>query len=192
LAAMINEALEFISTELNNHFKSTFQINENKVIVSNLVNPDGTVPLAVSDMLVICLVNIEQETSIANLGFTHNTGKSMQIRNQPLHLNLYVLFASYFNNYNESLKFISSAISFFQANYVFLKSNYSNMGSSIDKLVFELLKTDYQNINYLWGSLGAKYVPSMIYKMRMLTIDENNVRYEGSLISKPRVTVERT
>lgn len=190
---MINEALEFVCTELNNYFKSTFQINEEKAIVSNLVNPDGSVSVNINDRLAICLVNIEQETSIANLGFTHvNTAsQTFQVRNQPLNINLYILFAAYFNNYNESLKFISSTVSFFQANYVFLRANYPNMGGNTDKLVFELLKTDYQSINYLWGSLGAKYVPSMIYKMRMLSIDENNVRYEAPLISRPEVNTQR-
>ena len=185
---MINETLEFISIALNNHFKSIFQVTEDKTIVSNIINSDGTVPIAISDKLVVCLVNIEQETSIANLGFTHNTGQTFQIRNQPLNINLYILFAANFNNYNESLKFISSTISFFQGNYVFLKKNYPNMAENIDKLVFELLKTDYQSTNYLWNSLGAKYVPSMIYKVRMLSIDENNIRYEGPLISKTQVS----
>jgi hypothetical protein len=63
------------------------------------------------------------------------------------------------------------------------------MGENTDKLVFELLKTDYQSTNYLWNSLGAKYVPSMIYKVRMLTIEENVVRYNGALVSKTNVTV---
>jgi hypothetical protein len=186
---MINESLEFISVELNNYFKSTFQVTEDKAIVSNMINPDGSVPIHINDKLVICLVNIEQETSIANLGFTHNTGQDFQVRNQPLNINLYVLFAANFNNYSESLKFISSTISFFQGTYVFLRKNYPNMGENTDKLVFELLKTDYQSTNYLWNSLGAKYVPSMIYKVRMLTIEENIVRYNGALVSKPNVTV---
>jgi hypothetical protein len=184
---MINEALEFITGELNNHFKNAFKVPDDKAIVSNLVDASGHAPLAIHDKLVICLANIEQETSIANLGFTHNTGQSYQVRNQPLNINLYVLFAANFNNYNESLKFISSTIAFFQSNYVFLRSNYSSMGEGIDKLVFELLKTDYENAHYLWNAIGAKYLPSMIYKMRMLTINENNIRYEGSLVSKPQV-----
>ena len=54
-------------------------------------------------------------------------------------------------------------------------------------MVFELLKTDYENAHYLWNAIGAKYLPSMIYKMRMLSINENNIRYEGSLVSKPQV-----
>jgi hypothetical protein len=96
---MINETLEFISVALNNHFKNVFQVTEDKTIVSNIINSDGSVPIAINDKLVVCLVNIEQETSIANLGFTHNTGQSFQIRNQPLNINLYILFAANFNLY---------------------------------------------------------------------------------------------
>ena len=189
---MIYESLNFICGELNAFLRNAFQITEDKAIVSNLINHDGSVPLALSDKLVITLVNIEQETSIANQGFTKITGSSYIIRNQPLNLNLYVLFSGYFNNYNESLKFISACIAFFQRNYVFLRTNFPAMSEDTDKLVFDMIKTDYQSINYLWGSLGAKYVPSMIYKMRMLTVDENNIRQEGGLISKPIVNAEKS
>lgn len=187
---MINEALQFVEKELNNYFKAVFQITEDKTIVSNLVNADGSVPVSTNDKVVISLVSIEQETSIANLGFTQKTGNSYQVSNQPLSINLYVLFAANFNNYNESLKFISATINFFQANYVFLRKDYPAMGEQSERLVFELLKTDYQNAHYLWNALGAKYVPSMVYKMRMLTINEHNVRYKGALLTKPEVHVK--
>ena len=186
---MINEALNFISGELNNHFKNIFDINEDKAIVSNLVNSDGSVPIQINDKLVISLVNIEQETIIANQPFSKNTGQAFVVKNPAVNINLYLLFAAYFNNYDESLKFISATISFFQSNIVFLRSNYPTMGGNINKLVFELFKTDYQSINYLWGSIGAKYVPSMSYKMRMLTFDDENWKEEGALISKPQVNV---
>ena len=187
---MINEALQFVEKELNNYFKATFQITEDKTIVSNLVNADGSVPISTNYKLVISLVSIEQETSIANLGFTQKTGTGYQVSNQPLNINLYVLFAANFNNYNESLKFISSTINFFQANYVFLRKDYPSMGEQSERLVFELLKTDYQNAHYLWNALGAKYVPSMVYKMRMLTINEHNIRSKGALLTKPEVHVK--
>ncbi len=180
---MINEALEFIASELNVYFRKIFQVSEDKVIVSNLVNAEGNTPIAINDKLVICLANIEQETSVANLGFVRKTNDGFQVRNQPLNISLYVLFAAHFNNYNESLKFISATISFFQFNYVFLSKDYPALEDLADKLVFELLKTDYQNAHYLWNALGARYMPSMIYKLRMLTIDEQNILKSGSLIS---------
>lgn len=186
---MINEALQFVEKELNKYFRAIFQITEDKTIVSNLVNADGSVPVSINDKVVISLVSIEQETSIANLGFTHKTESGYQLSNQPLSINLYVLFAANFNDYNESLKFISSTINFFQANYVFLRKDHPEMGGQSERLVFELLKTDYQNAHYLWNALGAKYIPSMVYKLRMLTINEHHIRHKGALLTKPQVHV---
>jgi Pvc16 N-terminal domain len=186
---MIDKSLTFICSELNAYFKASFQLTEDKVIVSNLINPDGSVPIAISDKLVISLVNIEQENSIASLGFTGEKGKSYTARNSLLNINLYVLFAAYFQNYNEGLKFISATIEFFQSNYLFLKADYPNMDGNTDKLVFELLKTDYQSINYIWGSIGASYMPSMVYKIRMLTVNESNIRSHGTLLAKPELSV---
>src|SRR5262249_34376074 len=150
----------------------TFDLTEDKVIVSSIVNPSGTTPIQNADKLVICLANIEQETIIANLGFTPKAGNSFQLKPQPLNISLYVLFAANFTNYSESLKFVSAAISFFQANYVFMKEDYPQLPKIADKLVFELLKTDYQNVYNIWNAIGAKYLPSVIYKMRMLTVDD--------------------
>jgi hypothetical protein len=186
---MIDKSLTFICSELNAYFEASFQLREEKVIVSNLINHDGSVPIAISDKLVISLINIEQENSIANLGFTGAKGKSYTAGNPPLNINLYVLFAAHFHNYNESLKFISATIEFFQSNYFFLKADYPNMDGNTDKIVFELLKTDYQSINYIWGSLGANYMPSMVYKMRILTVNKSNIGSHGSLLAKPEVSV---
>jgi hypothetical protein len=179
---MINGSLEFICGKMNDYFKSVFDVTEEKATVSNLINSDGSVPTSITDKLVICLANIEQETSIANLGFTGKSGENFQVRNQPLNINLYVIFAANFNDYNESLKFVSATVAYFQSNYVFLKKDYPQLKDVSDKLVFELLKTDYQNVYNIWSALGAKYLPSAIYKMRMLTINEASVRQEGKLV----------
>src|SRR6185312_12129345 len=127
---MINEVLEFIAVELNNYFKATFQITEDKVVVSNLVNSDGSVPISINDKTVMCLVNIDQGSNTANVGFS----KTAQADKQSLNMNLEVLFAAYFSpsNYVESLKFISTTLSFFQSNTIFQKANYPNMPKSID------------------------------------------------------------
>lgn len=171
---MINESLDFICSQMNEHFKKQFDVAEEKAIVSNIINVDGSVPIQNNDKLVISLANIEQETSIANLGFTHKQGNEYQLKNQPLSINLYILFAANFSNYSESLKFVSATISFFQANYLFTQKDYPQLSNISEKLVFELLKTDYQNVYNIWNAIGAKYLPSVIYKMRMLVINNDN------------------
>jgi len=181
---MINESLEFITTELNTFFKNSFKINEDKVILSNLVNADGSIPLQITDKMVISLVNVEQETVTGNAIFSQNTNSaSSVVKNPPVNINLYLLFTAHFTNYIESLKFLSGTIAFFQGQFLFTRTIHPALGPSIDKLVFELVKIDYLNINFLWGAIGTKYIPSTMYKMRMLTFDQNNWKYETPLVS---------
>ena len=41
---------------------------------------------------------------------------------------------------------------------------------------FEIEKGDgYMQMHNLWTALGAKYKPSMIYKMRLITVESNQI-----------------
>ncbi len=53
----------------------------------------------------------------------------------------------------------------------------------IEKLVFEMASITPEQLNNIWGSLGAKYMPSVVYKVRMLTFDNNIVREYRPLIT---------
>jgi hypothetical protein len=163
---MINEGLEFIATTLNSYLKTTFQFTEDKVVVSNLVNADGSLPIVINDKIVICLVNIDQGNNTTNVGFS----KTTPIDKQSLNMSLEVLFAANFINYNESLKFISATLSFFQNNLIFQKTNYSSLPKHIDKLELELINLSPEDTNYIWNTLGVKYMPSLIYKIKIVAV----------------------
>jgi hypothetical protein len=40
-----------------------------------------------------------------------------------------------------------------------------------------------EQLNNVWGCLGAKYMPSVIYKIRMLTYNNNIIREIRPLVS---------
>ena len=164
---MINEGLEFIATTLNNYLKTTLQLSEDKAIVSNLINADGSVPIDINDKMVICLVNIDQGSNTANVGFS----KTTQTDKQSLNMSLEILFAANFNNYSESLKLISVLLSFFQSNPVFQKNNYPNLPKNVDRLELELINLSPEDTNYIWSTLGAKYRPSLIYKIKVVAVN---------------------
>ncbi len=175
---MINEALTFLCHELNTYIKVLFNINEDKVVLSSPLTSQGLNNAKNTDKLIITLVNIEQEATIRNSlpGKIHshpNPGiKSgdIAIHNSPaLNINLHLLFSTSFNDYQESLKFISCTLSFFQSKGVFTHQNAPLLNTNIEKLVVELENINYQNSNYLWAMLGSNYTPSVIYKVRMLT-----------------------
>ena len=173
---MIYEALTCITEELNDYFRTKLSITEEKIVLSGLVNMDGTTAIPGENKIVITLVNLEKET--AHKLPTKGVSSVFGTQNPTLQMNAYVLFSAYFssNNYPEALRFISFIIAYFQSKNVFTKSNTPGMDSKLDKLTFEIADLTTDSLSNMWSALGAKYMPSILYKMRMLNFDESVVR----------------
>ena len=129
-------------------------------------------------------MNIEEDRMLKSPEkFTRVDDKTVQ-RNPNVHLNLYCLLAANKSKYNESLKYLSYVIQFFQFRNVFNHINDPSLDNNIDKLIMDLYTINFEQINHLWGTLGGKYFPSVLYKMRMIVIDEAFIEAEGGLITK--------
>ncbi|BAV05977.1 Protein of unknown function [Filimonas lacunae] len=162
---MIYESLTCIADELNEYFRVRLKIPEDKVVLSSLVNQDGTVAIPSENKIALTLVNIEKEPA-ANKGVLTRDAPSVSV-------NLQVMFAVYFssNNYSEGLKFLSLIISFMQQKPVFTRANSPALHDSIEKISVEIETCGLDRLNNLWATLGAKYMPSVMYRVRMLTYD---------------------
>ncbi|MGK0363300.1 MAG: hypothetical protein ACI85O_000345 [Saprospiraceae bacterium] len=161
---MIHDIIPLIAADLNDFLESRFDTDEDPVIMSNLVNQDGTLSIMEENKVIITLVNVERD------GTNQAFGGGFARGDMPVHINLYVLFSAYFSNYAESLKFLSGVIAYFQAN-----PNYMLDGNTIK---IELYNPDFREISNLWTAIGAKYLPSAIYKIRTLNMDEDNINDE--------------
>ncbi|GAA5037981.1 hypothetical protein GCM10011506_35610 [Marivirga lumbricoides] len=163
---MIYSAISTISQVINDYIRNRFATVEDKVVVSNLVNPDGSVAVTEPDKIILSLINLQQET-------VSQRGKGGT--NRPVNLNIFILFSASFEaeNYLEGLRYLSGVISFFQSNKILNHSNTPDMDSEIDKLSFEIVNQDLQNLSHLWGTVGSKYMPSILYKVRMITFNES-------------------
>ena len=91
----------------------------------------------------------------------------------------------------EALKFLSAAISFFQHKKVFTPVDTPSLDSSIDKVIFEIVNLDYKDLSSVFGTLGAKYMPSVMYKMRMVTIEEDGMDYTAGAITERGLSPEQ-
>ena len=74
-------------------------------------------------------------------------------------------------------------IAFFQANPVFDEEKFPGLNSFaadpankpwqvIERLSFRLQVMSFEQQNNLWAMLGGKYIPSVVYKVNMLTVFE--------------------
>ncbi|NOQ72963.1 MAG: DUF4255 domain-containing protein [Crocinitomix sp.] len=168
---MLDKALHFTSTALNQFLKNTFSLNEDKVVMNNLISPNGDIPDENKNKIVLSLLNIEQETNKQFYGRNQQLNNGSYVNVNPSErFNLDLLFSSNFQDYTETLKFLNATIQFFQANSTIDRTKYSNLPADIDRLNFDIEKITYHEMHSLWSAMGAKYQPSVIYKLRLITI----------------------
>ncbi len=189
---MIDAAIDHIATELNQYVRRTFSLNEDMVVVSSLLEQDGAVSVPVYNKLVLFLVNIEKDTTPQQRKpHTHTDVARVIESSPPLHLNLYLMVAGNFSggNYAEGLKFISAAVSFFQRQAVMDRTSTPALDRRIERLMLDVENMSMQDLSSMWGMLGGKYLPSVLYKVRMVTFDAGDIERQSSRLQKPSLVM---
>lgn len=169
---MIYQSLHCLTEEINRSLKRNLKITDDKVLLSSIVNQDGSVAVQGENKIILTLINVEKESAKTNAN-QPVFSKTSPGYFSTLCLNLQVMFSAYFpgNSYPEGLQFLSLLISFMQEKPVFNRSNTPSLPAGIGKLSFEMETIGVEKLNNVWAMLGAKYMPSAIYKIRMLTFD---------------------
>ena len=188
---MIDEVLIILKKKLNVYFKSKANVPEDKVAFLDGAKMDP-ISFPVNNVVPL-LINIEEEKIIraANRyeGVIRN-GTRTEI-NPRININLLVLFVCKFSDYEQSLKFLSLIIKFFQHNQVLDPQNTPELEElpNIEKLKLELITLPIAQQNELWSSLRTTYLPSVLYKVSLLVFrdDESSVPVSG--ISEIQTTV---
>ncbi len=198
---MIDSALILLREELTAYL--TAQGDPAPVIIENIGLFETEQGAELQDNIIITLVNIEEESSFKN-GQTFSKWPDGKARyeNRPVYLNLYVLFTANFsggvppnNGYVQALKRLSLVIEFFQGKNVFtpasssipLPPELSDLGNpdiASLHLKLEMYTLTFEQINHLWGSLGGRQIPFVMYKVRMVSITERSIRREVPLIEE--------
>jgi hypothetical protein len=193
---MIHSALEFLTQELDSFIK--LKVGDpltTRIYLSGVTNESG---IAIPDQsLGLSLINIEEERTNKEQQsrFINSVGK-VEKRNPEIQLNLYVLITANFQNkqanntsddYVEGLKQLSYAIAFFQSKNVFTPENspaLAGFDESLKKIVVELYSYSFEQLYNFWSVVGAKYLPSVLYKIKTLTIQENAIQESGEPIEQ--------
>jgi hypothetical protein len=186
---MIYTAISHITGQLNQHLKRAFDLNEDIVVVANIVEQDGSVATNVTNRIVASLVNVEKDTAPGvRPTATTSAGQAAGLTHPPVHTNLILLFAGNFNgkNYSEALKFLSHTISHFQRNPLFTRNNSPELDPRIGRLALDIENLNIKDLSSLWTVLSGKYLPSVHYKIRMVTFDAEEVITRMPKLAEPR------
>lgn len=184
---MITQALTYISSKINAAFFTPG--GTPRVILGNIstLNDSG---INESNVL-LSLVNIEEEVLLRNPENFIKRDPSVVYKNPPLHFNITIIFGAYLPNQNElgtnyegSIAKIQKIIGFFQRQNVFDRSSFPDLPVGLENLVFNLVNLNLEQLHHLWSMLGGKYIPSVVYKMRVVAIDEAIESAEAPLITQ--------
>ncbi|MEN2399261.1 DUF4255 domain-containing protein [Flavobacterium sp. MC2016-06] len=188
---MIFEVIQIITEQVNNYLDEIGL--EKSVVAENIAlleSQNDTIATNLENKVALTLINLDQEAALKNFP-NHSIENSKTIyKNSVINLNLYILFSANRNKYINSLNDISKIIAFFQGKKLFTQSNTiynrNNVAlNNIDNFRFsvELYTPTFEELNYIWGTLGGKQFPSALYKVSMIQIERNIAQGEGQLVS---------
>lgn len=184
---MIDNALKVIANEVNKYLvrkldpdrdpSSTKRIATGNVTKVLDADSSGSRSDALTAPGILSLVNLEEERSSKPNNFIRTNDK-IEYRNPKVNLNLYCLFALNHPSYDTSLQYLSLIIQFFQYRSVMdHKNTPPENGLALDpkteKLIFDMVSMNAEQLNHLWATLGGKYLPSVLYKVRMISIEDD-------------------
>lgn len=172
---MLDIALKFIEDELNTYLLTQTGSTLVKVEMSKLVDETGKYAFEAGDVGTVgaSIINIEEDRTFRSQTSEHFYTNGQHIVIEPeLKLNLHVLFAANFKKYNEALKYISYILIYFQSHPVFTATEYPALDPRIEKLIVELQSLSYEQLNQVWAFIGGKQLPSVIYKVRMVALQD--------------------
>lgn len=183
---MLDSAVNFLAAELNLYLKRRTASSVVQVVPGGLTDDSGK--WAVADGTIgLALVNVEEERVLrSQVPERIPRNGSHIVRSPELKLNLQLVFAVRHNSYEHALRYLSYVLTFFQAHPVFRPEEFPGLAAGIEKLTLELISYGPEQLNQLWAYIGTKYLPSVVYRVRMVVLQD--VEPEG--IGQPITTIE--
>ncbi|HNW50975.1 MAG TPA: DUF4255 domain-containing protein [Prolixibacteraceae bacterium] len=188
---MIYETLQILKEQLEAYFSDE---GLGKIIILEniaLWESGSDDASKITGKVVLTLINTEEEATLKNIpNFIVKEGKT-EYKNPPVHLNLFLLISANCETYDKSLRCISKIIQFFQGKKVFTSANtvYNRDNVAFDvfdsfKFIMELYSPTFEELNYVWGTLGGRQLPSAIYKIQLIQIEQDKKLAESEVIVK--------
>jgi hypothetical protein len=180
---MIHPILKFLAEQLNTYVdqvkKTGDGIESPYVILQNISRLDEDA-LKTTNKILISLLNIAEESSLKNNpDHTMMKNDAVTYSNPPLNLNLFVMVTSFMTNYENALIYLSHAITFFQGKYSFtLKNSTTEVEGLPDDfhIILDIYTLGFEQLNYVWSTLGGKQHPFICYKVRLLKIERESTK----------------
>lgn len=167
MADIIRNALETIAGLADIYLQSCACRDDSWLALTSTLDREGAPNPAARDKIVMTVYNFTSETTLgANLPVRQiASGESFAAVSPPLHLNVHLMFTANFTDrdYGTGLAMLSRLISYFQ------QMPENALAPEIDRMTLELENLEPADVQRVTAMLGTHYLPSVFYKLRMLT-----------------------
>lgn len=212
---MISHALTIVVNELIRHLSSVYGPSTGgpPVVLGNIAEgPSGAASGgngSSREVLIVSMVNLVEEKALKNVSHQVRNDTTLRVsyENPPVYVSPQILVAAPHTTYASALLMLSRAIRFFQARNIFTQDNVDPASLTTNaptnpldqletfKLIFDLCSPSLEQINHLWGTLGGKQYPFVLYNLRLLELkyraafDERGVitKIDTAFVHKPAV-----
>ncbi|WP_298855432.1 DUF4255 domain-containing protein [uncultured Ruegeria sp.] len=181
---MIHETMTFVVTRLNRALLERYPSDGDWVIASHVTTATGSAPVDAADKVLLTIVNLERDsTAMRTQPLTHVEHDSSARMNPTLQVSLDVLVSANFDRYEDGLNLLDGVIGYFQAKPLYTRQNAPDLPAGLERLTCDWVDLSLKDIHDLWAVLGGRYLPSVLYKIRMLSFQQGWIEDETPLIS---------
>ncbi|AYB33986.1 DUF4255 domain-containing protein [Chryseolinea soli] len=170
---MIDLLVDEVSSQLNDHLRLKGMDDLYKCTVGDVTvhdkNNEAGGDNEIVESIILSLVSVEEENALKNNYPLRKVGSSFLQEKSSVYINVYLLFAAKYNNYDTALKALSQVITCFQT----IRRVFFVFDNETQESVLNLHNMGFENLNNLWTVLGGRYLPSVIYKARVLMFQQS-------------------
>ncbi len=181
---MLDVVFEFLRAEVDAYSVARLSTTRDENVELTAI-ADGQGKYALGEERVgLTLINIEEEKLATQTRPVIPVGSDRSVVQAPeLAINAFALFCARFGSYSEALKRLALVMTFFQSRNRFDSQNSPGLDPRIGSFIVDLYTLSFEQQNYIWGTLGCGYLPSVAYRIRVLNLHEDRVVGEVPLVS---------
>ena len=188
---MIDLAIGHVVDQLNAYFNLRSQVPD-RVVAGSLYDLNGKENSKTRDKVVLAIVNVEEERVYRSVELFEKRadGTSEKVK-PPIRVNLFILVVANLAAYDEAMKSLGLVMSFFQHRRTFDYNAIPDLTDQEGRMSFELHNMSFEQLNHLWGAVGGKYMPSVVYKVGFVRIRDRQVEAEVLPVEEIQITPRR-
>ncbi|WP_420590814.1 Pvc16 family protein [Bacterioplanoides sp.] len=186
---MLDLALQLIKDSLDRFLSNFFSLEEGVVVINRIIDQDGKRPAGNSNKVILCLINLSQETNSQYYNRPAAAVDGSMVSTQPaMYFNMELLCVADFDEYDEALRCLGAILSFFQKNPSLSLNSSSDSFNDKNQLRLDIESESCFNMHNLWSSIGAKYQPSVVVRASHITIDGDVINHRSHGVRRAEVS----